>query len=244
MAASAATPLHCGPSRRRARRRRRAHDQHFFEAREVHRRPHGDLVVLADAAIDLLDGADHEPLRIDAVDPRRHDQVAGLHVGRAGHVLHPQRAVANADHYALHARALDQRASGGVAIDQQLHFRGAAARQDHAADDAGRRNHRHVGREPSDDALVDGHGAEIGLAAPAITSAAAVSRLARSRSSSSWRRLSVRCASARSCCSRTCSDCSSCLSALFSLLDLAQGDVAGPQAAHAVDHRRGAALHF
>ena len=102
------------------------------------------------------------PFGINAVDARRHDQVAGLHVGGAGHVLHPQRAVADAHHHALHARALDQRAGGGVAIDQQLHLRRAAARQDHAADDAGRRNHRHVGGEAFRRSLVDRHGAKIG----------------------------------------------------------------------------------
>ena len=54
----------------------------------------------------------------------------------------------------------------------------------------------------------------------------------------------MRCASARSCCRRICSVCSSCLSAAFSCLDLLQRDVAGPHAAHAVDQRHGPALHF
>ncbi len=56
-----------------------------------------------------------------------------------------------------------------------------------------------------------------GLAAAAMISAAVVSRPERSRSSSNCRRLSVRCATARSSCRRTCSVCTSCLRAALSV---------------------------
>ena len=41
----------------------------------------------------------------------------------AGDEVHPERAVADADHDALHAGAFDDRAGGGVAVDEQLHQR-------------------------------------------------------------------------------------------------------------------------
>ena len=50
-----------------------------------------------------------------------------LHVGGARDVFHPQR-VALPDDDALRARALDQRARRGVAIDEHLHLRRARAR--------------------------------------------------------------------------------------------------------------------
>ena len=46
----AAALLTAAPSDHSARRGRRAHDQHFLQPREIHGRPHGDLVILARAA--------------------------------------------------------------------------------------------------------------------------------------------------------------------------------------------------
>ena len=60
-----------------------------------------------------------------------------------------------------------ERAGRRVAIDEQLHLRRARARHDDAADDAGRRDHRHVGREAVARALVDRHRPEVGRRAGA-----------------------------------------------------------------------------
>ena len=81
-------------------------------------------------------------------------------VGDFRHVVHAQR-VALADDHALRARSLDERARGRVAVDDELHLRGPRARHDDAADDAGRRDDRHVGPQTVALALVDRHGAEV-----------------------------------------------------------------------------------
>ena len=72
-----------------------------------------------------LDAADDEALRIDAVDAGRDDDVADDDVGDLRHVFHPEPLVSAADDHALRSRSFDQRAGRGVAIDQQLHLRGA-----------------------------------------------------------------------------------------------------------------------
>ena len=105
------------------------------------------MIVLVGAAalLDRFDLTDDEALRVDAVDARGHHEVADHDVGDFRHVVQAQPIVAAADHHALRPRALDQRAGRGVAIDEQLHLRGARARHHDAADHAGRRDHRHVG---------------------------------------------------------------------------------------------------
>ena len=76
-------------------------------------------------------------------------------------VFEAQPIVAGAGHHALRARSLDERAGGGVAIDQQLHFGRAGARHDDAPDDARRGEHRHVGTQSARSALADRYGAEV-----------------------------------------------------------------------------------
>ena len=71
-------------------RRRRLHDEHFFEPVEIDRRAGRGSPCRCRCRLDLLDFADDESLRINAVDARRHDRVADLDVGRAGHEVHPQ----------------------------------------------------------------------------------------------------------------------------------------------------------
>ena len=57
-------------------------------------------------AIDA-DLADDEPLRVDAVEARRHDDVADADLGQRGDVLHPQHPAVVADDDAARPRALD-----------------------------------------------------------------------------------------------------------------------------------------
>ena len=114
------------PLGRLARRRRRQHDQHLLERREIDRRPDDDRACTRRrSSRPTRPGRSTKPFGIDAVDARRHDDVADDDVGDLRHVLHPQPIVAAADDDALRARPLDERAGRGVAVDQQLHLRGA-----------------------------------------------------------------------------------------------------------------------
>ncbi len=115
-------------------------------------------------AIDRFDRPDDKTFRIDPVDARRDDEIALFHIGRAWHVVHAQR-VALPDDDPLCPGALDHRSRGGVAIDEHLDLGGAGRRQDHPADHAGRRNHRHVRLEAIGRPLVDRHVAEFGVGA-------------------------------------------------------------------------------
>ena len=98
-----------------------------------------------------------------------------------------QSVVAGTDDDPLGSGTLDERAGGGVPVDEQLNLRRARARQDDAADDTGRRNDRHVGTNAR-------HGVPLsivivrnsGLAPPAMTLAAVVDRFAAGLSSSSF----------------------------------------------------------
>ena len=78
-------------------------------AREVDRRPDHDALVGAAALLHRLDPADDEALGIDAVDARRHDDVADDDVGRP-RTRSPccSRSSPRADDHALRARALDR----------------------------------------------------------------------------------------------------------------------------------------
>ena len=79
--------------------------------------------------LDRLHLADDESLRDRSPSmPDVIDRVADHDVRHFRHVLHAQPLVAAADDHALRPRSLDHRAGRRVAIDQQLHFRGAPAR--------------------------------------------------------------------------------------------------------------------
>ena len=146
-----------------------------------------DALVGAAGLLDRLDPADHEPLRVDAVDPRRHHDVADDDVEHLRHVVQPQPVVAAADDHALRAGPLDDRAR------PRRCDRSAAALSptrrlghDQPADDAGRRNHRHVGaRRPSRVPLSMVSVRKSGVAAAPMISAATVLSCRCSRSSSS-----------------------------------------------------------
>jgi hypothetical protein len=65
----------------------------------------------------------------------------------------------------LHPRALDDGASGGVAVDDELHERGASTRPGDAADHSGRGHDGHVLGQPVIRAFVDGDRTELGAGA-------------------------------------------------------------------------------
>src|SRR5204863_5851752 len=98
----------------------------------------------------------------DAVNARRDHQIADDDVGRFGDVLETQAVFARAERDALRARALDERAGGRVAVDEQLDLRGAGTRDDDAADRARAGNHGHVALDRVVGAFVDRQGPEIG----------------------------------------------------------------------------------
>ena len=112
-------------------------------------------------ALDALDGAHHEPLRVDPIDAGRDDRVSGIHQGGRRQVLEPQRPVRAGHDDALRARLLHGRRRSGIGIDEQLHDRCTGARLDDAPDDAGGCHDGHVDRHAGLFALVDGEGPEV-----------------------------------------------------------------------------------
>ena len=139
--------------------------------------------------------------------PEVTDDVADDDVGQVRHELHLQRRVAvGADDHPAGARPLDQRPGRGVAVDEQLHPRRMRGRPaDHAADDARRRDDRHVGLDAVALPRFDRHASgypDSGL--PAMTSAATVGSVV-AASSDPAAPAAAPCAraSARCSCSRT-----------------------------------------
>jgi hypothetical protein len=147
------------------RRRRRQHDQHVLDRREVHGRLDHDGAEHPGAPLDRFYLTYHKALRVDTVDAGRHHHVPDLHVRGARHVLHPEPVATRSKHHALRPRALHERTGRGVPVDQQLHLRRARARHDDPADDTARRDHRLIGPEPFGRPLVDRDGPEVGARA-------------------------------------------------------------------------------
>src|SRR5262249_29693157 len=152
--------------------------------------------------------------------------------------------LADADDHALRARALDDRARGGVAIDEQLHLGRPRARNHEAPDNAGRRDHRHVGAQAVARALVDGQRAEIRRRRGAddlrgrrlqVDALAQLEQLAESRRAIRQRALLLRGDLDRR-------DLP--LQLVVLDLEIAQPDVAVPDVANARYAARQAALHF
>ena len=115
-----------------------------------------------------LHRSDHEPLRIDAVDARGHDHIAGSHVSQVRDELHAERRIAvDADGHAPGSRAFGDGAGRGVPVDDQLDAcRVPGDRTDDASNHAFRRDHGHVGLNAVGAAAIDGHGhqSRIGIA--------------------------------------------------------------------------------
>ena len=179
--------------------------------------------------------------------PGRHQPVADLDVGQVRDEL-AARAAAHprdpADDDAADARALDDRAGAGVAVDEELDLGGVERRRlDDPADDAGGRDDRHVLAQAARRPLVDGHRPEDadGVArddvAPPSSAAASAARSSSSCSSCAAR-------SARACCSSSLHPRrASCLPQLLVLLTgPAQADVAVPDRPDAAEDPGGAEL--
>ena len=137
------------------------------------------------------------------------------------------------------ARPLGQRAGRGVAVDEQLHARRVRRRRpDDAADEPGRRDHRHVGLDAVSRAAADGHRPHARIRVAGDHSAASVgSGVVVCRSSSSCSRAD-RAASARCSCSRTSSSATCLLQRLVLRPHAAQPDVIAPDVADAVERPR------
>ena len=224
-----------GRRRRRRRPRRRQHDQHLLEREKSTAGLTMIRLIRAAVLLDRLDPADDEALRDRCRRCPTSRRRRRPRRRRFRHVLHPQPLVAAADDDALRARSLDQRAGRRVAIDQQLHFRRARARDDDAADDAGRRDAPPCRRRrPSRVPLSIVTRAEIRASAPPpMISAAAVVRVglrraARAAAAGRARDRPARAAAAAA----ICGVAELALAASsFSVADAAQADVAGPDAA-------------
>ena len=69
---------------------RHEHDRALPRSTRVDGRRHGDGAVQPLAALGLLDRADHQPLRVDAVHARSHDRVPRHHIGEIRDEVHAQ----------------------------------------------------------------------------------------------------------------------------------------------------------
>ena len=128
---------------------------------------------------------------------------------------------------------------------EQLHLRRARARHDDPADDAGRRDHRHVGPQAVARALVDRHASGSRASAPAPMISAAVVFSSSGRAARAAARARARGRPARAApAAAICAAASSRFSASFSGLSVPQADVAAPDAPDARDAAGHRALHF